>query len=136
RSALAQISDRAGFLLQGDGERERAADTNDSWEVKQDKGLGVSPEPLKLPGYPYFVAEPPEQMDAAKIDWSWSADPLVSQNSRWVKAVGVGSAMPRGSQIQLTNWLLVPDPLPPMAMELTPTGKVVRASGIETPSEF
>jgi alpha-L-rhamnosidase len=136
RSALAQISDRAGFLLQGNGGAERAVDTNESWEVEQDKGLGVSPEPLRLPGYPYFVAGPPERMDAALIDWSWNADPLGNQNTGWVKAVRVGGAMPRESQIQLTNWLLVPDPLPPMAMELGPTGKVVRASGIEIPAEF
>jgi len=31
-SAIAQMSDRAGFLLQGDTSTEQAADTNETWE--------------------------------------------------------------------------------------------------------
>ena len=135
-SALAQISDRAGFLLQGDGATERAVNTNESWQAEQEKGLGVSTEPSDLSQHFYFAAEPSERMNAAAFDWSWNADPSVNQSPSWTKALPIGRGVPRGAQIQFTNWQLVPDLLPPMAMELVPAGKVVRASGVEVPSEF
>jgi alpha-L-rhamnosidase len=141
-AALAQMSDRAGFLLQGDGEAERVVDTNGTWEVEEEKGQGISPERRLLPKVSYFAAEPPEQLNAPEFDWSWNLDPQSQtkshpgQNQRWVKAVAIGPAVPRGSLVQYTSWQLVLDLLPPMSMELVPPGKVVRANGIEIPGDF
>lgn len=135
-AAVAQISDRAGFLLQGNTAVEQVADTNDTWEAEQDNGIRLFTATLDLPEKFYFAAEPPEQMDAAKFDWLWNADPSANPSKRWAQAVSIGRAAPRGSRFQSTNWQLVPDSLPPMAMELVSSGKVVRASGIETPSGF
>jgi len=39
RAAIAQMSERTGFLLRGMGDRERAADTNTTWEVEEEKGI-------------------------------------------------------------------------------------------------
>src|SRR5437667_8831282 len=39
------------------------------------------------------------------------------------------SGVPRGAQIQFTNWQLVPDLLSPMAMELVPAGTNSMAIG-------
>src|SRR6267142_943861 len=55
-SAIAQMSDRAGFLLQGDTSTERAADTNETWEAEQEKGITVT-APSGLPRDTYFAAE-------------------------------------------------------------------------------
>ena len=38
-SAIAQMSDRAGFLLQGDSSAEQLADTNDTWEAEQENAI-------------------------------------------------------------------------------------------------
>jgi alpha-L-rhamnosidase len=135
-TALAQMSDRAGFLLQGDGATESAADTNESWEVEQEKGIESSGGPIGLPEHFYFAAEPSERLNAAAFDWSWNADPGADQSARWTKALPIGPGFPRGSQDAATIWQLVPDLLPPTALELVPAGKVVRASGVETPSRF
>jgi hypothetical protein len=134
-SALAQMSDRTGFLLQGSTATEQAADTNETWEVEQEKGITAS-APSRLPPHFYFAAEPSERIDAAAFDWLWNADPSGNRDSRWKKALPIGEAVPRAAQIQFTNWQLVPDSLPHMTMEVVPSGKVVRASGIEAPSGF
>src|ERR1700730_4249273 len=42
---LAQISDRTGFLLHGEGEAERTADTDPTWEVEEEKGIQILPAP-------------------------------------------------------------------------------------------
>jgi alpha-L-rhamnosidase len=36
-AAIAQMSDRLGFLVHGKSEAERAADTDESWEVEEEK---------------------------------------------------------------------------------------------------
>jgi alpha-L-rhamnosidase len=150
RSAYAQISDRAGFLLHGDGPPESAADTNETWQVEQDTGLQA---PFPTPEVSdFYGAEPGERIDAQTFDWQWDADPAARDHSspvtgsaatgaptramQWKNALPIDSAVLRGGQLQTTNWQLVPDPLPPMARELISAGKVVRISGLEAGSSF
>jgi len=134
-SAIAQMSDRAGFLLQGDTSTEQAADTNETWEAEQEKGITVT-APSGLPRDTYFAAEPSEQIDAAGFDWLWNAEARDGATSHWTKAVPLGKATSRGQSFPSTKWELVPDALPHMAMELAPVGRVVRATGIDIPSQF
>ena len=134
-SAIAQMSDRAGFLLQGDTATEQTADTNESWEAEQDKGVSAT-APSGLPPHTYFAAEPSERVDAAAFDWLWSAGQSGGANSRWKWAISLGKATSRGQSFPSTSWELVADALPPMTMELAPVGKVVRAAGIDLPSQF
>ena len=80
QSAIAQMSDRAGFLLQGDTATEQAVDTNDSWEAEQEKGITVT-APSGLPPDTYFAGEPSERIDAAGFDWLWNVDASDSANT-------------------------------------------------------
>jgi alpha-L-rhamnosidase len=142
RSANAQISDRAGFMLHGDSTAERAADTDETWQVEEDKGLQAPPP--RPEDTDYYGAEPGERIDAQVFDWQWDADPgpsatsgtqpSPSQSSPWKNAVVIDHAVLRGGQMQSTNWQLVADSLPPMTMELISSGKTVRTSGLETPA--
>ena len=137
QSSGGQMSDRAGFLLQGDGAAERVADTNDSWEVEEEKGLQPPLQKPDLSGY--YAAEPGERIDAAAFDWRWNADPEPASSDalkRWKKALVIDNGGSRGAQMQSTSWQLVPDLLPAMAMDLIPAGKAVRTSGVEIPPEF
>ena len=134
RAAYAQISDRAGFVLQADAAADRAADSNERWEVEEDKGL-TTPEP-KPEVSDFYGAEPGERIEAQSFDWQWDAEPTTTNNdpdrpTAWKKAVAIDNPALRGSQMQSTNWQLVPDPLPSMAMELISAGKTVRTSGLE-----
>jgi alpha-L-rhamnosidase len=141
QSTGGQMSDRAGFLLQADDAAQRIADTNDTWQVEEEKGLHAVV--LKPDLADYYAAEPGERIDAAAFDWQWDVDPdrEAEQSSndsskRWKKPLVIDNAGLRGAQMQSTNWQLVADQLPAMAMELIPTGKAVRTSGVENPPEF
>jgi hypothetical protein len=132
-STGAQISDRTGFVLSGVSPEAGVADTNDSWEVAEEKGVQTLPTPPEVQRS-YFVAEPAESIDGALFDWSWND--AASSRSKWEKAASIGNAIERGSVLQNNNWQLMPDSLPAMQMELTPVGHVVRSSGIQPPVDF
>src|SRR5215468_10572779 len=86
-AAIAQMSERAGFLLHGAGEAERAADTNATWEVEEETGISL----LKPKVNGYFAAEPGERWDGGRFDWyAAGAMPSGSQQSLWKKAVTLG----------------------------------------------
>lgn len=128
-----QISDRTGFLLAAENEAQRTVDTNASWEVKEDRGLQALPTPPDVLRS-YYAAEPGERIDGGLYDWSWNN--ASSSHGSWEKAVSIGYAIDRGAVLQDNNWELVPDPLPPMLMQLTPIGHVVRSSGVEISGSF
>ena len=130
-AAVAQMSDRVGFLVHGAGEAERAADTDTSWDVQVEKGIATL-RPV-LPGF-YFAAGPGERWDAGKIDWQFAA--LQRSEQGWGKAVTLGRAALRWERDPPNNWQLVSDPLPAMEMKEVASGKVVRATGIRAPGGF
>src|SRR5208283_5434110 len=123
-AAVAQMSDRVGFLVHGESEAERAADTNESWEVEQEKGIETLP--TNLPGF-YYVAGPGEKLDAGKFDWSFDGE-AVKDKSAWTKAMTLGRGALRREKDAPNNWQLVKDPLPAMEMTEVSSGQIVRAS--------
>jgi hypothetical protein len=125
---LAQISDRIGFLLHGQGEAERVADTNSSWTVQEERGITVLPTPDEVRNH-YYVSEPAERIDGTLLDWDWDANE-VQNGRRWRTAEAIGRATVRGSVLQENNWQLMKDPLPPMEMSRVVAGHVVRAAGV------
>lgn len=131
-AALAQMSDRIGFLLHGNSEEERIADTDSTWEVEQETGIGILA--ANVPGF-YYAAEPGIVMNASKFDWSWdSASP--EHKESWTTAVPISRGALRGETDAPNNWQLLADALPPMEMTLETAGTVVRAAEIASPSRF
>src|SRR5207302_237117 len=129
-AAIAQMSERVGFLLHGNGASASAADTNSSWQVERDMGIKT----LRAQMHGYYAAEPGEQMDGTKFDWSWNE--LSDGNGSWTDAVPLGRGSLRGERDAPNNWQLVPDPLPPMEMKSIPAGEIARVTGVPTPSGF
>jgi alpha-L-rhamnosidase len=121
---LAQISDRTGFLLRGEGVAERVADTNSSWRVEEERGVEVLQTPDEVRRH-YYVAEPAERIDGTLFDWQWDANE-VQNGRRWRVAQAIGRATVRGSVLQENNWQLVKDPLPAMEMTYGTAGRVAR----------
>jgi len=130
RSAIAQMSDRVGFLVHGHEDAERAADTDASWSVEEEKGIHAVRPQVKG----YFAADPGEQLDGSVFDWLW--DSGTSFGASWQKAVPIGRGSLRGETDSPDRWQLVSDPLPPMEMRLVPAGRVVRAAQIAMPQRF
>jgi alpha-L-rhamnosidase len=131
---LAQISDRTAFVLHGESEVERVADSDQTWEVEEEKGIRALPTPEEIRRH-YYVAEPAERIDGTVFNWDWNTADS-SSGGRWKQAQSIGHATTLGAVLQENNWQLVPDPLPPMQMVLTSAGHVVRSTGIELPSSF
>jgi alpha-L-rhamnosidase len=132
-SPQAQISDRTGFVLAGDTDAKRIVDTDKSWEVEEEKGVQLLPTPPDVRPF-YYVAEPAERIDGATFDWFWND--AGHSHGKWENASPIGNALTRGAVLQNNNWQLMPDSLPAMQMELTPVGRVVRASGVQLPADF
>ncbi len=130
-AAIAQMSDRIGFLLHGEGDAEDVADTNPSWEVEQENGIAALPPQM----HGYYAAEPGERLNGAKFDWAWDSDSS-GREGAWMKAVSLGRGSLRGERDSPDNWQLVPDPLPAMERKLVPSGSVVRTTGIAMPPGF
>jgi alpha-L-rhamnosidase len=66
-AAVAQMTDRIGFLLHGSSEQERVADTDSSWEVEREAGVDILA--YNPPGL-YYAAGPGISIDASRFDWS------------------------------------------------------------------
>ncbi|HKT26216.1 MAG TPA: family 78 glycoside hydrolase catalytic domain [Terriglobales bacterium] len=130
-AAVAQMSDRTAFLVQSDEDAERAADTNVTWEVEQEKAITtVHPQV-----HGYYAAEPDLRFDGAQFDWSWNTESN-GPKSAWTKAKVLSRAAPRLSSDSPNSWQLVPDPLPRFDLSLVSSGKVVRATGIPAAAAF
>ena len=123
--AIAQISDRTGFLLHGAGDAERSVDTNATWEVEIERGI----ETVRPKVNGYYAAEPGLRIDGEKFDWdaSRAGEP---RPGNWTKAVTLGRGALREERDAPNNWQLMSDALPAMEMTEVPAGSVVRASGV------
>ncbi len=141
QAPAAQVTDRTGFVLQGDGDGERAANTDASWQCVPERGHQPWPEgAAALKHSTYAVVGPGERLDAASYDWSWDRLPESSDGAgRWRSAVDSGSANPRtiqeGPGYALSPELrwLVPDELPPMESRPVTAGAVAKASTQTSP---
>ena len=130
-AAVRQMTNRSGFILQGDSAAEAMANTDSSWQVEPDPGLGVvSPKGARHLGY--FAAGPGEELDGRHFDWNWAT----SQGSGWESVDVLSHGAPRGIQDSPNAWGLIPDPLPPMEWTPISPGTVVRSSGVAAAASF
>ena len=134
---VAQMTSRAGFLLQGETPAEEIANTDETWQVEIEVGHEVSHTDFMAHLKTYYAGPPGEIIDGRKYDWDWNkpADPAPAPNtipvtsgtppSRWRNAAGLGPGAARPSSDTRTVWMLQPDPLPPMEFVEMPVGHVV-----------
>jgi alpha-L-rhamnosidase len=135
-SPVAQMSNRTGFLMQGDTAAEATVNTgpsktNEGWRVREEPGRA----PLVHSGARgYYAAGPAEKIDGRVLDWGW--DQPSDDESGWESPRVVGRAATREAQDADNNWELVQDQLPPMEHRQIPAGAVVRAEGLPSPPAF
>jgi alpha-L-rhamnosidase len=141
----AQVTLRTGFVLQGNGREEQAANTDTSWQCAVEDGHQPWPEGarvLREQAHQYFVVGPGERLDAALYDWDWARLPDPGETGGWSPAVAYDRPSPRtiaegpGYGLSPEGRLLVPDELPAMEYRLVPAGSVVRASGVAASLQF
>lgn len=125
QAPVAQMSNRTGFLMQGNTAVEAAVNTGPQWHVREEPGRAA----LENNGAEgYYGAGPGESIDGRVLDWTW--DLPGERNAGWVTPKIVGRAATRGAQDADNNWELVQDELPAMEHRLTDAGTVVRAEGL------
>lgn len=141
-SPVYQISARTGFLMRAENPAEKAIDTGPTWEVERDLGRRAIEKDYKKLLKAYYGAVPGEMLDGRRQDWNWKAasdpsdtasKPGVQDNARWELARVIGPARPWGAISASTEWVLQPDPLPPMEYKPIAAGRVRRSSGVQIP---
>jgi hypothetical protein len=133
---MRQISDRLGFLLEGDGANATEIRTDSSWRVVKEEGLSAMTLSSQAE-HGYYAASAPENLDASRFCWGW-ADPEAEarREDGWHAAIPTGTAVSRGMTLEQPDWQLIPDGLPWMERYETSSGKVVRMSGLATAGSF
>ena len=129
----AQQTVQTGFLLQGDGTPERAADSGPSWKVLRDPAY----QPIhythgEMRGY--FVAGPGERIDGSKYPWGWERPEY--DDSSWQKPAVLSAGAPRDSRDGPNRWMLVPRSIPPMEAKPEPLASVRQSTGVVIPENF
>ncbi|MGC2496844.1 MAG: hypothetical protein WA374_03830, partial [Acidobacteriaceae bacterium] len=127
---VAQMSNRTGFLMQGDTQEEAAVNTGTDWRVRQEPGRGALAH-AGLAGY--YAAGPAEAIDGRVVDWKWDQP---GDDSGWETPALIGRAATREAQDADNNWELVQDPLPPMEHRLVDAGTPVRQEGLPSTPTF
>lgn len=131
-----QISERTGFVLEGDAENPAEIPTDESWSVAVETGLSALAMP-RFPQHFYYVASAPERMDAGALRWEWD-DPRVRVGAEngWHGAALIGRAASRGAGFAGSAWQLTHDGLPRMERREEAAGRVVRVTGIASADRF
>ena len=128
-----QISNRSGFLLQGNTASEEIVNTNESWKCIRNAAY----RPLNSGvGYnTYYVSGPGELVDMHEMPEGWMKNDFDDNAWRVAARVGWRTATPKGT-VDIADWMLVPSPLP--QMELTPQrfAAVKKPNAITIPGEF
>jgi alpha-L-rhamnosidase len=128
---FAQMSFRSAFLVQGDTDAEKAANTDDKWKVLQDNAYQA--EPLDMAKMQtYMVVGDGDRIDGNTYPWGWEQPGF--NDSQWTAARTLwAGTKPRGLGSD-GNWMLVPSPIPQMERfdqrmaTMAPLGETQRAS--------
>ena len=127
-----QISNKTGFLMQGNTSQEEIINTNTSWKCFKSSAY----TPLTGIGYnTYYVSGPGELVDMNKMPDGWQKNNF--NDDGWPNAVKVGwrGATPKGV-VDIADWMLVPSTLPPMELRVQRFASVRRSEGLTIPNGF
>jgi alpha-L-rhamnosidase len=132
---MAQISHRTGFLLQGDGEAESAANTGREWKSYRDPAysqLAWRDNDERLM-HQYYVAGGMERVEGARYPWGWEQPGF--DDAAWLAAESLDRGAPAGVESH-QKWQLVPSPVPVPAETLQRFARVARAEGARPDARF
>ncbi len=131
QAPVAQMSDRTGFLMQGDSAAEDIVNTGPDWRVRLEAGRGA----LGHAGaFGYYAAGPAEKIDGRTLNTDW--DQPQTTASDWEAPQVLSRASTREARDAANKWELVEDTLPPMEHRSVTVGHVVRSDGISDAGAF
>ena len=109
RRAIAQITNRTGFLLEADDRKNELIDTSKAWKCLIDKAY--TPQPLpenQRTGYYALAAN--ERVDGHLYPWGWESPGY--DDTGWQAAEQLSHGAPRDLQDGPNRWMLVPSQIP------------------------
>jgi alpha-L-rhamnosidase len=129
----AQLGAHTAFILQGDGDIERVANTPSGWKVVRDAGW--IPLPRQGSSVTGCVTGPNERIDASRHPWGWLEPGF--DDSSWVEPVAVADGVPSGMRGDGSSlWKLVPRPIPLMEEKPERMQRVARTKRVDVAPGF
>jgi hypothetical protein len=130
----AQVTFETGFLLQGDGEAERAADTGKAWKCTASAAYRPLPVEPKELLWQYYVAGPGERVEGARYSWGWELPEF--DDSGWAQAAEGERGASREARDAHSRYMLVPRNIPMMEERPERLARVRQAEGVRPPEAF
>ncbi|MGN6619229.1 MAG: alpha-L-rhamnosidase-related protein [Ilyomonas sp.] len=128
----AQISFQTGFILQGNSDKEKIVNTNNTWKCMVDSSY--SPLQPQLV-YAYYVAGPGEHINYSLHPENWQS--YNYDDASWKAASQIVHGLPKGVFQSDLSWMLVPRPIPQMELKPQRLKSVRKTEGVNNiPSQF
>jgi len=130
---FAQMSYQLGFIVQGETEVEKVANTDNSWKVYQNPAYApVVNDNARL--QTYIVVGAGDRVDAAQYPWGWEQPGF--DDAAWLAARAIGYPAKARALGSDGNWQLVPRPIPPMEEHPQRLAAVRRADYLKVDDGF
>jgi len=130
-SPWAQMSHRTGFIVQGNSDAEKKAETDKSWKGIRNPAYTLVSTTLNA----FFVTGPGENIDGEKYPWGWETENFNDKD--WKEAAEISQGLVGGLFYNYTeDWQLIARPIP--AMDLIPQRieKTRMSTGMNVPINF
>ena len=108
-TAVAQISNGTGFILQGDSDSEQIVNTGAEWRCIMDRAYTANPI-AKDQRTGFTALGPSEELNASRYPWGWQNTDF--DDADWQKAAVGTNGEPRADQDAGNCWFLVPRSIP------------------------
>lgn len=131
--ALAQITNRSGFLLQADRQEDAAVNTDRSWKTIEDKAYKPQPLPHDQ-ATGYYVAPPNERLDGSLYPWGWETEGFPDEH--WPAAEELTRATERYARDAPNKWMLVESKIPMEEQKSERLASLREAEGIAAEGDF
>ncbi len=133
QKAIAQISNRTGFLLESEDPRYGDLNTGSEWKALRDNAFSERFLPAdQRTGY--YALGPNEKVDASRYPWNWQDQNY--NDSTWANARVVSPAAGREDRDAPNAWMLVPSEIPEEEQSPERPLKARASTGVATPSDF
>jgi alpha-L-rhamnosidase len=130
---VAQVSSQTAFVLQGDGDTEQIANTDNSWKVIADKAY----QPCSMDNghrlKTYMVIGPGDHIKGSDYPWNWEQP--VFDDTKWLTAEKITNPEPFGYGTD-NLWTMVPRTIPLMEQSLQRMSKIRRTEGLAVKDTF
>ena len=131
--AIAQISNRTGFLLEAEGPEASAVNTGAEWKAAIDKAYTPHPAPAyEITGYTAIAAN--ERFDANLYPWGWEREDF--DDSGWSSAHAFTPGVPRDAVDSPNRWMLTERPIPLEEWKPARILRLRKADGVRVPDGF